>query len=186
MKRLFRPYLALLVMGSLLFTATSCSDDDPEPITEEQELITTLKITLVPEGKSQSVEGTYSDPDGEGGNDATANTLNLEANTVYNATIKLLDESKTPTVDLTGEVEEEGDEHELFYELLENLNLGITKTDIDKNNRPLGLKARIQTNGSSTGKLRITLKHQPGLKGNTSDITKGETDVQATFDVVVQ
>lgn len=186
MKKILRPYLALFAMGSLLFAATACNDDDPAPTEEEQELITTLKITLVPEGKPQTVVGTYSDPDGDGGNPPTANTISLEAGTTYNATITLFDESKIPVEELTGEVEAEGDEHEFFFQTLENLNLAITKTDLDKNNRPVGLKARVVTSGTSTGKLRITLKHQPGLKGNTSDISKGETDVEAVFNVVVQ
>lgn len=185
MKKIFRSHLLLLAMGVLLSTFTACDDSEPEPI-DEGELITTLKITLVPEGKAQQVIGIYSDPDGPGGNPATANTINLEANTTYNATITLTDDSKNPAVDITSEVEEEGDEHELFYETLNNLNLAVTKTDLDKNNRTLGLKARVVTSSTSTGKLRITLKHQPGSKGNTPDITKGETDVQALFDVVVQ
>ncbi len=184
-KRIFRSQLLLFVMGALLFTVTACDDSEPEPI-DEGELITTLKITLVPEGKSQQVIGIFSDPDGPGGNPPTANTLNLETNTTYNATITLADDSKSPSVDITKEVEAEGHEHELFYETLNNLNLAITKTDLDKNNRTVGLKARVVTTSSSTGKLRITLKHQPGTKGNTPDITKGETDVQALFDVVVQ
>ena len=186
MKKLLKPYLALLVMCSFIFTATSCGDDDPEPEEEDQELITTLKITLEPEGKSQTVVVTFSDPDGAGGNPPTVNAISLDANTTYNATVTLFDESKTPAQELTGEVETEGHEHELFFEALDNLNLAVTKTDLDKNNRPIGLKARVVTSGASTGKLRITLKHQPGLKGNTSDISKGETDVQATFDVIVQ
>lgn len=176
-----------------MFTATSCSDDDPEPIEEEQELITTLKITLVPEGKTQTVVGTYSDPDGDGGNPATANTLRLEANTTYNATITLLDESKTPVADLTSEVETEGDEHELFYQTLENLVLSITKTDRDNSQRPIGLEAQIVTTSTSTGKLRITLKHQPDLKVGANEpnreqtgLTKGETDVQAEFPVIIE
>ncbi|MEJ8803745.1 hypothetical protein [Pontibacter sp. H249] len=193
MKKLFRPYLVFLMMGSLLFTASSCSDDDPEPIEEEQELITTLKITLVPVGKSQSVEGIYSDPDGDGGNDASVNTLNLEANTTYNATITLFDDSKNPSVELTSEVEEEGDEHEFFYQTLDNLVLAITKTDRDNSNRPVGLEAQVVTTDASSGRLRITLKHQPNLKVGANDanreqtgLTRGETDVQATFPVVIQ
>lgn len=192
MKKLFRSYLPLVILGSLLFTATACSDDDPEP-TEEEELITTLKITMVPVGKTQTVVGTYSDPDGPGGNQATVNTLRLEANTTYNATITLFDESKTPAAELTSEIEEEADEHEFFYQTLDNLMLAITKTDKDKSQRPVGLKAQIVTSSSSTGKLRITLKHQPNLKVGANEpnreqvaITKGETDVQAEFPVIVE
>lgn len=192
MQKLLKPYLAALMMGSLLFAGTSCKDDDPEPVpTEEQELITTMTLNLVPEGKGQSVSATFSDPDGPGGNDATIQTLNLAPNTVYNVTVTLSDDSKTPPVDITAEIKAEGDEHEIFYQEIEGLDLAsIQKNvadDVDKNNRPIGLKATITTGDASSGKLRVTLKHQPnGLKGTTSDHTKGETDVEADFPTVVQ
>lgn len=175
-----------------MFTATSCDDDDPDPV-DEEELITTLKIVLEPVGKNQTVTGTFSDTDGDGGNPPTANTLRLEANTTYNATITLLDETKTPAANLTSEVEEESDEHELFYQTLDNLVLAITKTDRDNSQRPLGLKAQVVTTTTSSGKLRITLKHQPNLKVGANEpnreqtgLTRGETDIQAEFPVIVE
>jgi hypothetical protein len=194
MKKQLNPYLTALMMGSLLFASTSCKDDEPEPVpVEEQELITTMTLTLVPEGKGQNVTATFSDPDGPGGNPpATPQTLNLVPNTTYNVTVTLSDDSKTPPVDITAEIKEEGDEHEIFYQAIEGLDLAsIEKNDaddMDSNNRPIGLKATITTGEeASSGKLRVTLKHQPdGLKGSTSDITKGETDVEADFPVVVQ
>ncbi|GAB3202852.1 hypothetical protein ABID22_001103 [Pontibacter aydingkolensis] len=192
MKRLFRPYLALLVLGSLMLTATSCGDDEPKPL-EEEELITTLRITLEPVGKTQTVVGIFRDVDGDGGNPATANTMRLEANTTYNATIKLFDESKNTPVELTNEIKEEADEHEFFYQALDNLALSISKTDRDNSQRPIGLQAQIVTTNTSTGKLRITLKHQPNLKVGPNEpnreqtgLTRGETDIQAEFPVIVE
>ena len=186
MKNLFRPYLTAFIMGSLLFASTSCKDKDPEP-EEDGEVITTVTLTLVPEGKGQNVTATFSDPDGEGGVNATVETLNLESNTVYNATITFSNESVNPAVDLTGEIRTEGDEHEVFFQALGGLNItSIQKTDMDKNNRPIGLEATITTGAASTGTLRVTLKHQPGSKGNTSNISVGETDVEANFPAVIQ
>ncbi|GAB3541702.1 hypothetical protein GCM10027443_41380 [Pontibacter brevis] len=186
MKNLFRPYLTAFMMGSLLFASASCGGNEPEP-TNDEELITTVTITLVPEGKSQSVTAIFSDPDGPGGNNPTIQTLNLEPNTVYNATLTFSDESKTPPVDITEEIEEEGDEHEIFYQALNGLNItSVQKTDMDANNHPIGLEATITTGAASSGVLRITLKHQPGLKGNTSNIALGETDVEADFPTVIQ
>lgn len=186
MKNLLKPYLTAFMMGSLLFASTSCKDDEPEPV-EEGELITTVTITLVPEGKTQSVTATFSDPDGPGGVNATIETLNLEPNTVYNASVTFSDESQSPPEDITAEIEEEGDEHEIFYEALGGLNItSVEKTDMDSNNRPIGLEATITTGAASTGTLRITLKHQPGLKGSTSNIAVGETDVEANFPAVIQ
>jgi hypothetical protein len=187
MKKILKPCLSFLIMGSLLFSASSCSDDDPKPADDKQELITTLKIDLVPEaGKGQPVSATFSDPDGPGGNPPTVNTLSLAPGTTYTATITVRDDSPKGTGDLTAEITAEGHEHELFYTVPSGLNLTVTKTDLDKNNRPIGLKANVVTGSNSSGTLKITLKHQPGLKGNTSDITKGSTDVEANIPVVIQ
>jgi len=164
---------------------SACGGDDPQPVVEEQEEITTVQINLVPEGKGQNVTATFSDPDGVGGTAPVVDALNLAPNTVYKGTITLKDESKTPAQDITSEVKSEGDEHELFYNVT-GANLTVTKTDLDANNRPIGLEATFETAATSSGTLRVTLKHQPDLKGSTSDITKGETDVEVDFPVVVQ
>jgi len=191
MKKFLKPYLATLMMGTLLLAGTSCKDDDPKPKpdpapVDEQELITTMTLNLVPEGKGQNVTAVFTDPDGDGGAAPTIEMLTLAPNTTYNVTVTLSDDSKTPPVDITAEVKSEGDEHELFYEPVGDLNVTAQKTDLDKNNRPIGLTATLVTGAASAGKLRVTLKHQPGLKGATSDISKGETDVQAEFPTTIQ
>lgn len=184
MKRLFRPYLAMFVMGSILFT--SCSKDgDPEP-DEEGELITTMILTMIPQGGGATVTATFRDLDGPGGVAPTITPVTLAANTSYNTTITLLDETKNPAENISEEVEEEGDEHELFFVTSTGLNLTVNKTDRDVNGRPIGLISVIQTQGASSGTLRVVLKHQPGLKSSTSNINTGETDVDQTFQVTIQ
>ncbi|MHA6249517.1 hypothetical protein ACXYMU_16355 [Pontibacter sp. CAU 1760] len=187
MKKLLRSSLTAFMIGALLVANTACKDSDPEP-TEDQELITTVKLSLVPEGKGQNVNATYSDPDGAGGNAPTIETLVLAPNTTYNMTVTLSDDSQTPPKDMTAEIKAEGDEHELFFNASGGLNIAsVQKTDMDKNNRPIGLEATIVTGTASSGKMRVTLKHQPNnLKGNTSDISKGETDVEVDFPAVIQ
>lgn len=186
MKNLLKPYFSALMIGSLLFAGTSCKDDDPAPVVEDQELITTVTLNLVPDGKGQNVTATYEDLDGDGGTAPEIGTLNLAPNTTYNFTVILSDDSKTPPVDITAEVLAEGDEHEFFYEALGDLDATVEKTDMDKNNRPIGLEGTLVTGEASAGNLQVTLKHQPGLKGSTSDITKGETDVEVSFPTVIQ
>lgn len=107
-------------------------------------------------------------------------TLQLAANTQYNATVTFND-------DIEDEVTEEGTDHELFYVANPaSLFSNITKTDMDANNRPIGLAATVTTGAAGTGTLVVTLKHQPGLKGSTSNPNVGETDVQANFNVIIQ
>lgn len=184
MKNLFRPYLVMFVMGSLLFT--SCSKDhDPHP-DHEEELITTMILTMTPQDGSAAVTATFRDLDGPGGADPTITPITLSADKTYSTTITLLNEAQTPAEDISEEVEEEGDEHEFFFVTSSGLNLNVIKTDRDVNGRPIGLESTFEALGASTGTLRVVLKHQPGLKNASSNISTGETDIDVTFQVTIQ
>ncbi|WP_299706725.1 hypothetical protein [uncultured Pontibacter sp.] len=171
-------------MGTLLFT-TSCDDDDPDPI-DEGEVITTVTLSLVDDGKGQDAEATIRNTTGNNVQDAP---LTLKANTTYNATITLSDESKTPAVDRTPEIRQNGNEHLFIYNynsLTNDTDMNVQITDMDANNRPVGLEATVTTGANAgTGKLQVVLKHQPGgLKTGAS--IAGETDVEVDFDVIIQ
>jgi len=184
MKLFLKPSLAILFAASV-FIGTSCSnDDDPEPINEE-ELITTLTLTMIPQGEGATVTATYRDLDGDGGQVPTTSNISLAANKVYDVTVSVLDESKTPAENITEEVEEEGNEHQFFY-VPTGVNLTVNATDKDSNNLPIGIVTTMTTAGASTGNLRVVLKHQPGLKNTTSTINTGETDVDVSFQITIQ
>ncbi|MDX5418124.1 MAG: hypothetical protein LPK09_02830 [Hymenobacteraceae bacterium] len=184
MNKLFRPYLTLALAGALL-VFSSCDDHGDEPHDHEEELITTVTLTMTPQGGGTPITATYRDLDGDGGNAPvlTPGTVVLKAGTTYNTTITLLDEANNEN--LTAEIKEEGAEHELFFVPSPANLMTVTKTDRDSNNRPIGLESTIQTASSAqTGALRIVLKHQPGgLKSNNSTISTGETDVDVSFSI---
>ncbi|WP_181307290.1 type 1 periplasmic binding fold superfamily protein [Rufibacter sp. XAAS-G3-1] len=185
MKLFLKPSLALLFAASV-FMASSCSnDEDPAP-TNEEELITTLQLTMVPQGGGTTVTATYRDLDGDGGQAPAVTGAQLAANKTYAVTVQVLDESKTPAEDITEEVEEEGDEHQFFYVVSSGLNLSVAYNDTDSNNRPVGIHTRITTTTASAGNLQVVLKHQPNLKSATSTINTGETDAEVTFPVTIQ
>jgi hypothetical protein len=183
MNKLLRPYLAFLLMGTLLFT-TSCKDDDPDPI-DEGEVITTITLSLIPDGKGQNAEATIRNTTGTNVQDAP---LTLKANTTYNATVTLSDESKTPAEDRTAEIRQKGNEHLFIYNynsLTGDTDMNVQITDTDTNSRPVGLEATITTGpNAGTGKLQVVLKHQPGGLKTGSSIA-GETDVEVDFDVII-
>ncbi len=189
MERLFRPYVATLLLGGLLATSACKEKVDPEP-EHEQELITTVVLRLEPVDKGQQVTVTYRDLDGPGGQAPVIDNLVLKPNTVYNASLSFLDESMPSHAhDITEEIREEGSEHEVFYVVTGGANISFAKTvqtDMDANNRPIGLETVATTAAASTGAVRIVLKHQPGLKSASSTIETGETDVDITFPTVIQ
>ncbi|QNF35870.1 hypothetical protein HUW51_16845 [Adhaeribacter swui] len=160
-------------------------DDDADAPVNESELITTVTLTMREVGTANTVTATFRDPDGEGGNAPTQfDEIVLKPNTVYNTTITLLDESKTPPADITEEIEEEEEDHQFFFTPTAGLNVSVAYDDGDDNNLPVGLETKITTGAPSTGSLKVTLKHQVGTKNN--NIATGETDVELNFITKVQ
>ncbi len=186
MNKLLRPYMAFLLMGTLLFT-TSCKDDDQPGPDEEEEVITAVTISLTPTGKGQDAEATISTITGTQVQNAP---LTLRPGTEYTAVVTLADESKTPVADMTAEIRNERDEHLLVYTFTpdagSNVTVNVAITDMDQNNRPVGLESTVTTGaGTGNGKLKVVLKHQPGGLKTGTNTTAGSTDIDVDFNVIV-
>ena len=177
-------FLSVLGIVGLLFTG--CSDDDPPAPVNEEEVITTMTITLTAMGGSPiTLESRDLDGDGP---DAPVISVsdNLVANTVYAGTIILLNETITPEENITEEVEEEADEHQFFF----NSTGAITDVDYgdqDDDGNPVGLIFTLSTGDAGTGSLTVTLRHEP-KKPNDGTLADagGETDIAQTFPVTVE
>ena len=183
-KHLFGP-LALFI------AIVSCSSEDPEPV-DEPELITTLNVTFRNTANaSDVVTATFRDLDGAGGNDGTKQNPTLSANATYTVAVEFLNESVTPTDDVTAEVREEDDEHQVFFLSSTGLTMTYAYTDTDGDGNPLGLAGTATTGAASTGTLNVVLVHEPTKTAqgvNTGDITNagGEEDIRVAFDVTIQ
>ena len=104
---------ALLAIPFLYF---SCSDDDdntPEPINEE-EVITTMTVTLT-DAMGNVVTMQTQDLDGDGPNEPVVTGGTLSAGTTYTGSIVWLNEMEDPAEDITLEIVEEQDEHQVFF-----------------------------------------------------------------------
>ena len=172
---------------------SSCSDDDDDnpQVINDQEVITTMTIELTPQGEGSIVTLQIRDLDGEGGEDPEITGGTLLANTTYNATIELLDETDLDDVeDITEEIEEEDDEHQFFFSTTGGIG-SVEYLDFDDNQLPLGLSFSLATGGAASGTLTVTLRHEPTKDADgvaDGDITNagGETDIETTFDITVQ
>jgi len=174
MKRLFRPYLSIFFIGSFLVTATSCGDDEPAEPEFPQEEIASARLVLEPEGKGALATVNY------GPNNQNPGAL-LKANTTYNGVLTLYDAEGN---DITSEIAQEGDKHEVFYNPSSGLGITVEKTDDDSKGNPIGLETTLMTTNAGTGTLNVILKHQAD-KG-ASDPNKGETDLTMPINVVIQ
>jgi hypothetical protein len=190
MKKSFRPYLAFLLMGSVL-TFSACKDEkDPEP-DHEHDVVTTVTLTLTPTDNSKPVvTAIWEDQDGPGGNAPTIDELVLSANTTYTGSIAFASEEAHGdhhhAHDLTADIREEGTAHEIFYLVTPQNLVTFSKTDKDASGLPIGLETTATTTAAGQGKVRIILKHQPGTKSSTSNENTGESDVDITFNTKVQ
>ena len=179
----------LIALGAI--TLASCSSDDdattPEIINEE-EVITTVELTLTPAADGNPIVLRSEDSDGDGPNAPVVTVSgNLMTDTVYEGAIKFLNETESPAEDITEEVEEEADEHQVFYIPSTTLNTTVAYANFDSNNNPLGTAVTLTTGADEvSGTLTITLRHEPTKPNDgTLNGAGGETDVQVTFPVQV-
>ena len=175
-------FYALLTLAML-----GCSDDDTTPeIINEDELITTVILTLTPDSGDQVVLTTI-DLDGDGPDEPVTTVVgNFSENTQYQGAVQFLNETEDPAEDITQEVIEEADEHQVFYTISEGLNIQTTYEDQDSQGNPLGVQITLSTGAASEGSLTVTLRHEPVKPNDGLESAGGETDISTSFDVSIQ
>ncbi|WP_422080610.1 type 1 periplasmic binding fold superfamily protein [Ulvibacterium sp.] len=188
----------LAITGFLL---TSCSDDDdaPEPVNEE-ETITTMTVTLVPQGGGTTVTLVSRDLDGDGPDAPDIDVSgSLAENTVYDGGIVLLNETETPAENVNEEIEGEAAEHQFFFVVGGALNASTEYGDDESDyvseetgenfttTNPVGIVFTLTTTDASSGTLAVTLRHEP-KKPNDGTLADagGETDITQTFSLTIE
>jgi hypothetical protein len=175
--------LACIVLTSFI----SCNSDDDAPVpVNEEELITSVVVNLVGGGTVVSIESR--DLDGDGPNDPVISVSgNLTAGVTYEGSVIFLNESVTPIEDITLEVEEEADEHQVMFVLGTGLDGVITYENNDSDGNPLGTQFTLTPNAAGTGNFTVVLRHEPTKPNDgTLNGAGGETDVSATFDLTFE
>ena len=184
--------IALLVIPTLFLT--SCNNDDDNTPVNEEEVITTVRVTLI--GGGQTIVLESRDLDGGDGPNAPVLTpiggATLVAGTTYTGTTTFLNELESTAEDITVEVQEEGVEHQVFYQIAPSLGtVTYNSTHVDANGNPIGLSFNLVAgNSGSTGTLIVTLRHLPnktasGVSGGDITNAGGSTDAAVTFSVAV-
>ena len=170
---------------ALIFSCSSDDDSTPEPVLEE-EVITTMTITLEADGQADVILQTQ-DLDGDGP-DLPVVTVSgdLSENTMYSGSIVLLNETEDPAENITEEIEEEALEHQFFYTIGNGLDAEADYNDADSDGNPIGLDFVLSTNSVSSGSITFTLRHEPTKPNMGIEDAGGETDIEATFDIAIQ
>lgn len=160
----------------------------------EEELITTLAITLTPSSGEAPVTFRFRDLDGEGGNAPVVDGVTVYAGTNYDGSVQVLNETESPPENITEEVEEEAEAHQFLYQTLGGFSAAsVTYADKESDyvtnsgaDHPVGLAFTLSVpDNAQNGQLRIILSHfdeAPKDGTNQSD----ETDIDVTFQVEVR
>ena len=176
-------FLTAALVASLL--VIGCSKDDPQAVNEE-ELITTLTVTLQPEDGSTAVILQFRDLDGDGPELPEIQNGNLIAGTTYRGSIKVENEAEDPAENITEEVEEENLEHQFFYTVGGGLDVTTSGENTDDQGNKLGTTFILEAGAVSSGTLTFTLRHEPTKPNEGLEDAGGETDISATFEVSVE
>jgi len=184
-----RTWLCLLLVAA-------CGD--PGGDANEGEVITTVTLTFTPMSGGSAVTAVFDDPDGDGGDPPTIDPVTLAAG-MFALEVGFQNRLEDPPEEITDEVRDEGDEHQLFFTgtAIEGPFVHAY-ADTDGAGLPIGLSSTI-TARTGTGQLTVTLKHLPPLDGNrlkkpdlaamvaSAGINSvgGDTDVSVTFSVTV-
>lgn len=185
MKNLSLIFLSIFLLSFI----SACKSDDPTPENPE-ELITTLTMVFTPHGGGAAVTMLFRDLDGDGGNAPLITSDNLLAQTEYHAELTLLNESESPSENITEEILEEGEAHQFFFEI-SGIDLTHAYDDLDGNGKPIGVINTFMTGGAATGTLKVTLRHNPdksaaGVANGAITNAGGETDIEVVFPVTIQ
>ena len=178
-------FLPILLM--ILVTVASCSkDDDPLPeAVNEEEVITTMEVTLT-SGASVITLKTQ-DLDGDGPNAPVVTVSgNLAAGTTYDGVMKFLNELESPAENITEEVEEEDLDHQVFFTVGSGLDVTTEYSNNDSAGNPLGTQFKLTAGSASSGNLTFTLVHEPTKPNTGLASAGGETDIDATFSITIE
>ncbi|PRP91276.1 hypothetical protein ENSA5_56890 [Enhygromyxa salina] len=178
--------------------------DDDGDHDHETEVISRVELTFTPTGGGDAVTAAFSDPDGDGGTSGTSEPIELTAGTEYELTITLTNDLEDPPVDITEEIREEAEEHQIFIAddaLLLTTAYADLESDYGSNtvdeDLPVGLVQTVTAETAGTGNFRVILRHLPELNdspqktaGLEEDFAAGtalpgDVDVDVSFELTV-
>lgn len=202
----FRKYGIMAVLFTSV-VVTSCNDDDDNgapPEENEEEVITDVKLVFTNVfDTTDVVEARAQDPDGEGVQELMIlDEISLDISKTYQLTLEIFNNLETPVEDIGEEIEEEDDEHQIYYSFsndaftspagngnIDNASDAVNYNDFDINSNPVGLLSSWTTSAMQLtgGSFTLRLQHQPdGIKTATSGADDGDTDFDLTFVLNIQ
>lgn len=186
-------YLSIVLIAAT--SITGCKKDGDDPIvpplpTNEEELITTLRLHFRSANDVEHFQFAFIDLDGDGGNAPLFATDTLSADSIYTVEIEVLDESGTTVDDITAEILAEDEDHQFFFQVT-GVNTTVGYSDADSNGNPIGISTAWNVGAAGSGSVTVTLIHEPdkeatGVSGGDITNAGGETDIEISFPLVIE
>ncbi len=186
---------------AVIFPTTIVADPEAPPCENEEEVINLVVLNFVEKGTTDTLTFEWFDADGDAPGMPVIDPVLLDESTEYDLFVEFFNTIEGE--DITDEIREEDDEHQLFFGFTDTLMASpsgngndmepfgpINYQDFDENGRPLGLRTAWAAicrggDGDASGEFRVTLKHQPGEKDDDSDVNTGETDIEVIFPTTI-
>lgn len=207
--------LSSMLTPLLLLSLSACSDVEKDGTDghdghhhHDHEVITTVVLTFTSQTDGSELAFTWSDADNSAS--PAVDDIVLQDADDYSLSVEFLNALETPPEDITPEIADEADEHQIFFTgsavegpaTGDNANAIIEHAyaDEDPDGLPIGLENIISTLAVDSGKLTVTMRHLP-LEGGTpiktdglaEDVAEGgfgsiagANDVQVTFNIEVE
>ena len=192
-------YTNTLLIISAFLLVISCDKGEPV-VVHEHEVFTRVVLEVKKDGETNfkkytfEVEGHDDHGDDDHGDDDHGDEhteVELDTNSTYHVGIFFYNDSDPDNIeDVTLEVIEEANAHQVFYEMTEipGFSIAAASDDTkDSNGNPLFLKTSWTTASETSGDVMAYLIHEPTSKtGSTRADFGGATDVEIEFEVHVE
>lgn len=218
-----KAFMTVVALSYAVF-ASACVDgsgeeddhgDDDGHEHGETEVISQVELTFTPASGGDAVTALFDDPDGEGGMSGSSDTITLTAGETYDLSIRFINALEDPAENITEEIEEEAEDHQVFIYgdgvmgpastsagALVTHAYADAESDYGANaegdDLPVGLLSEIVADTAGTSELKVMLRHLPEQNGEvqkTSGLADefasgaslpGEADTDVSFELVVQ
>ena len=194
---------SLLIISAFLLVI-SCDKGEPV-VVHEHEVFTRVVLEVKKDGETNFKKYTFEveghddhghddhgdDDHGDDDHGDEHTEVELDTNSTYHVGIFFYNDSDPDNIeDVTLEVIEEADAHQVFYEMTEipGFSIAAASDDTkDSNGNPLFLKTSWTTASETSGDVMAYLIHEPTSKtGSTRADFGGATDVEIEFEVHVE
>lgn len=192
---------------TLLLTLLACTDVEDTGVVDDDnhDVVTRVELELTPDSGGDLVVASWSDPEMDG--EPVIEGLSLPFGERYALSVRFFNDLVDPAEELTPEIEEAGEEHQIFFTgLVRGPATGDVQgliehsyADEDSSGLPIGLENQALGNDIGQGELILTLRHMPPVGDEPAKVAglaellaeegfvalPGDNDVQVSFPLEV-